>query len=171
MEALRVQRPGHGGNAGRLTRADSPVGGASTTVAFVGGARADQSGLPGLRCLPVAEAAALPDTTEPAEASQPLEAPGPAMSVEASMPAGRSVPGETVDAAVTLSSGSTAAIGLREAIAVVNAAAVAAPGALAMAGYVEAADFADMAEELSRTVEYLQILGAGAVDRTRTQAI
>ncbi|HJW00194.1 MAG TPA: DUF222 domain-containing protein, partial [Arthrobacter sp.] len=47
----------------------------------------------------------------------------------------------------------------------------AAPGALAMAGYVEAADFADMAEELSRTVEYLQILGAGAVDRTRTQAI
>ncbi|HJV97770.1 MAG TPA: HNH endonuclease, partial [Arthrobacter sp.] len=60
---------------------------------------------------------------------------------------------------------------LRQALAVVNAAAVAAPGALAMAGYVEAADFADMAEELSRTVEYLQILGAGAVDRTRTQAI
>lgn len=60
---------------------------------------------------------------------------------------------------------------LAAAIAVVRAAATAAPAHLAMAGYVEAADYAGGAEELSRTVEYLQILSAGAVDRTRTQAI
>ncbi len=60
---------------------------------------------------------------------------------------------------------------LRQALAVVNAAAMAAPGALAMASYVEAADYAGIAEDLSRTVDYLQILSAGAVDRTRSQAI
>jgi hypothetical protein len=60
---------------------------------------------------------------------------------------------------------------LAEAIAVVKAAAEAAPDILAMADYAEAADFAGQAEDLSRTVEYLQVLGAGAVDRTRTQAI
>jgi hypothetical protein len=60
---------------------------------------------------------------------------------------------------------------LTHALAVVNAAAVAAPGLLAMAGYVEAANFAATTEELSRTVDYLQILAAGTVDRTRTQAI
>ncbi|WP_457948584.1 DUF222 domain-containing protein [Pseudarthrobacter sp. alpha12b] len=42
---------------------------------------------------------------------------------------------------------------------------------LASASYVEAADFADGVEELVRTAEYLQILSAGAVDRTRTEAI
>ncbi|TQJ34984.1 HNH endonuclease signature motif containing protein [Arthrobacter sp. SLBN-122] len=51
------------------------------------------------------------------------------------------------------------------------AAALAAPDVLAAASYVEAADFADAVEELVRTAEYLQILSAGAVDRTRTQAI
>ncbi|BAS06959.1 hypothetical protein AHiyo4_03810 [Arthrobacter sp. Hiyo4] len=61
--------------------------------------------------------------------------------------------------------------GLAAAIASVNAAAASAPGTLAMAGYVEASDFAGLVEELSRTVDYLQILAAGAVDRTRTQAI
>ncbi|HYH77917.1 MAG TPA: hypothetical protein VD841_10500, partial [Arthrobacter sp.] len=60
---------------------------------------------------------------------------------------------------------------LRQALAVVNAAAMNAPDTLAMASYAEAADFAATAEEISRSVEYLQILGAGAVDRTRTQAI
>ncbi|WP_305886582.1 HNH endonuclease signature motif containing protein [Pseudarthrobacter sp. SSS035] len=61
--------------------------------------------------------------------------------------------------------------GLASVIASVNAAAAAAPGTLAMASYVEAADFAGLVEGLSRTVDYLQILAAGAVDRTRTQAI
>ncbi|MGF9650285.1 HNH endonuclease, partial [Pseudarthrobacter oxydans] len=51
------------------------------------------------------------------------------------------------------------------------AAAAAAPRILAAADYVEAANYAGQVEELSRSVEYLQILGAGTVDRTRTQAI
>ncbi|MGN7202614.1 DUF222 domain-containing protein, partial [Arthrobacter sp. SAFR-044] len=49
--------------------------------------------------------------------------------------------------------------------------ALAAPDVLASASYVEAAEFAARAEELARSVEYLQLLGAAAVDRTRTQAI
>ncbi|MCO4255294.1 DUF222 domain-containing protein [Pseudarthrobacter cellobiosi] len=65
----------------------------------------------------------------------------------------------------------TADAGLAAAIASVNAAASSAPGTLAMTSYVEAADFASLVEDLSRTVDYLQILAAGAVDRTRTQAI
>ncbi|WP_457963456.1 HNH endonuclease [Arthrobacter sp. D1-29] len=36
---------------------------------------------------------------------------------------------------------------------------------------MEASNFAGLVEEFSRTVDYLQILSAGAVDRTRTQAI
>lgn len=60
---------------------------------------------------------------------------------------------------------------LRQALAVVNAAAMNAPEMLAMASYTEAADFAATAEEISRTVEYLQIHGAGAVERTRAEAI
>ncbi|ALV41185.1 hypothetical protein AU252_08500 [Pseudarthrobacter sulfonivorans] len=65
----------------------------------------------------------------------------------------------------------TADAGLAPVIASVNAAAASAPGTLAMASYVEAADLAGLVEELSRTVDYLQILAADAVDRTRTQAI
>ncbi|MET3719584.1 DUF222 domain-containing protein [Arthrobacter sp. UYEF21] len=61
--------------------------------------------------------------------------------------------------------------GLVAVIAAVNAAAAAAPDQLAKACYVEAADFAGLVEDLSRSVDYLQILSAGAVDRTRTQAI
>ena len=49
--------------------------------------------------------------------------------------------------------------------------AVAAPELLASADYVEASGFAARVEEISRTVEYLQVLAAGTVDRTRTQAI
>ncbi|MEW9871012.1 DUF222 domain-containing protein [Arthrobacter sp. HS15c] len=40
-----------------------------------------------------------------------------------------------------------------------------------MAGYAEAAEYASQVEDLSRSVDYLQVLSAGAVDRTRTQAI
>src|SRR4051812_32899942 len=50
-------------------------------------------------------------------------------------------------------------------------AALAAPGVLATATYAGAADYADHIEGLSRTIEYLQLLAAGAVDRTRNQAI
>ncbi|TQJ39902.1 uncharacterized protein DUF222 [Arthrobacter sp. SLBN-112] len=61
--------------------------------------------------------------------------------------------------------------GLSQLGAQLAAAALAAPEVLASASYVEAADFADGVEELVRTAEYLQILSAGAVDRTRAQAI
>ncbi|TPV48818.1 DUF222 domain-containing protein [Pseudarthrobacter phenanthrenivorans] len=50
-------------------------------------------------------------------------------------------------------------------------AAAAAPAALAAADYVEASYFAGKAEELARSVEYLQLLAAGTVDRTRAEAI
>ncbi|MFB0840389.1 DUF222 domain-containing protein [Arthrobacter sp. E44] len=51
------------------------------------------------------------------------------------------------------------------------AAALDAPGLLATASHAEAADFAARVEGLARSIEYLQLLAAGAVDRTRTQAI
>ncbi len=41
----------------------------------------------------------------------------------------------------------------------------------ALLGFREAADFAAGVEEVSRAVEYLQVVAAGAVDRTRRQAI
>ncbi|SER20938.1 hypothetical protein SAMN05444745_12364, partial [Arthrobacter sp. OV608] len=49
--------------------------------------------------------------------------------------------------------------------------AAAAPSMLAGASYVDASQYAADVEDLSRTVEYLQVLSAGTVDRTRTQAI
>ncbi|MEW9871318.1 DUF222 domain-containing protein [Arthrobacter sp. HS15c] len=156
MEALRVQRAGHGGKAGLRTRADLPVGGASSGRDFGGGARADRADRPGIRCAaPFTEAAGLAEAAETAGA---VEAAAPATGVEAA------------EAPASGGYGAGAAA-LLQAIAVVNAAALAAPGALAMADYPEAAQYAGMAEELSRTVEYLQILSAGAVDHTRTQAI
>ncbi|WP_247044059.1 DUF222 domain-containing protein, partial [Arthrobacter rhizosphaerae] len=45
-----------------------------------------------------------------------------------------------------------------------------AAGELALSGFANAADFAGQVEELSRTVEYLQVLAAAAVDRTRHEA-
>ncbi|MET3173122.1 UNVERIFIED_ORG: hypothetical protein ABIB52_000950 [Arthrobacter sp. UYCu721] len=82
---------------------------------------------------------------------------------------------EAFEDQVAQNGGTTAVLsadaGLAAAIVSVNAAAASAPGTLAMAGYVDAADFAGLVEDLSRTVDYLQILAAGAVDRTRTRAI
>ncbi|MDR7158066.1 DUF222 domain-containing protein [Arthrobacter sp. BE255] len=155
MEALRVQRAGHGGHAGVRNRADSPVGGASSGRGFGGGARADRPERLGVSCTPFTEAVGLRDT---AETPGLVEAAAPAASIAAAEASGSGGYGAGAGA-------------LLHAIAVVNAAAIAAPGALAMADYAEAAQYAGMAEELSRTVEYLQILSAGAVDHTRTQAI
>ncbi|MFJ6157604.1 HNH endonuclease [Pseudarthrobacter sp. NPDC092184] len=61
--------------------------------------------------------------------------------------------------------------GLAEIGGLLNAAALAAPDALAVAGYVDASDFAGQVEDLARSVECLQLLAAGAVDRTRSEAI
>ncbi|WP_455836870.1 HNH endonuclease signature motif containing protein [Pseudarthrobacter siccitolerans] len=62
-------------------------------------------------------------------------------------------------------------LGLAELGRLVAQAAAAAPSILAGASYVEAAKYAAGVEDLSRTVEYLQVLSAGTVDRTRTEAI
>ncbi len=45
-----------------------------------------------------------------------------------------------------------------------------AAGDAALWGFREASDFAGTVEEFSRIVEYLQLVAAGAVDRTRKQA-
>jgi hypothetical protein len=126
MEAPRVHPAGHGGLAGLLTRADSPVRGASLSRDFNGAPSTDRRG------------GECPPST------------GTASLTAAGLP----------DVA-----------GLAHAIAVVKACAAAAPDILALAGYAEAADYASQVEDLSRSVEYLQVLGAGAVDRTRTRAI
>ncbi|GAB12924.1 hypothetical protein ARGLB_028_00490, partial [Arthrobacter globiformis NBRC 12137] len=41
----------------------------------------------------------------------------------------------------------------------------------ALWGFGQAADFADRVEQLSRHVEFLQVVAAGAVDRARTAAL
>ncbi|SEP91530.1 hypothetical protein SAMN05444745_102415, partial [Arthrobacter sp. OV608] len=105
---------------------------------------------------------------KPAEAdsSSAVAVTGPAPAVNESGPAasvtGR-VPADSLRAGEPLS--------LAEIGRLVAQAAAAAPSILAGASYVEAANYAAGVEEISRTVEYLQVLSAGTVDRTRTQAI
>ncbi|MFJ5862574.1 DUF222 domain-containing protein [Pseudarthrobacter sp. NPDC092439] len=53
----------------------------------------------------------------------------------------------------------------------ISAATSVASASLDAVSYVEAAHTAGMVEELARRVEYLQLLAAGAVERTRTRAI
>ena len=183
MEALRIQRTGHGGHAGLRTRADSPAGVTSSGRDFGGGSRSDRSERPGILCAaPFTEAAGLQDTAEATGLAEAAETAGLVSAVEAAGFVEAAAPAVSIEAAapaISLEAGETPGSGgygagaaaLLHAIAVVNAAAMAAPGALAMADYTEAAQYAGMAEELSRTVEYLQILSAGAVDHTRTQAI
>ena len=60
---------------------------------------------------------------------------------------------------------------MKAALALLDTAITAAPEELAGANFLQAADFAELTEELSRRVEYLQLHAAGAVDRTRTEAI
>jgi hypothetical protein len=62
-------------------------------------------------------------------------------------------------------------LSLAEIAHLLNAYALAAPQALAVASHVEASVFAGKVEDLARSVEYLQLLAAGIVDRTRTEAI
>ncbi|UZX04456.1 DUF222 domain-containing protein [Arthrobacter sp. CDRTa11] len=145
MEAIGEQLAEHGGIA-LLTPAGTPVAGLSnSSKASDGGAR--HGGLSHLRAVP-ASPAWTAETAEGAVAAGPAEASGPSEAV-----------------------GPTGTIGVAGLVSLVNRAAAAAPDILALAGYVEASDFAGEVEELARTVDYLQILSAGAVDRTRTQAI
>ncbi|MFE4833204.1 DUF222 domain-containing protein [Arthrobacter sp. NPDC056691] len=61
--------------------------------------------------------------------------------------------------------------GLVASLALLDSATAAAPEELAAANFLQAADFAELTEELSRRVEYLQLQAAAAVDRTRAEAI
>ncbi|HEX9225320.1 MAG TPA: DUF222 domain-containing protein, partial [Arthrobacter sp.] len=60
--------------------------------------------------------------------------------------------------------------GVDTALALAREVASTAAGDAALWDFREAADFAGAVEELSRVAEYLQVVAAGAVDRTRTQA-
>ncbi len=159
MEAFRVQRAEHGGQSALLTRAESPIGGASSKRPGARTLRVDP------RCTPLTEPAELPDTAGPSASAGFLGPSGRLGAAEA--------PGSCLPSAAGLpdAAGLADASALAEAIAVVKAAVAAGPDFLAMAGYAEAADYASQVEDLSRSVEYLQVLGAGAVDRTRAQAI
>ncbi|HEX9086482.1 MAG TPA: DUF222 domain-containing protein [Arthrobacter sp.] len=60
--------------------------------------------------------------------------------------------------------------GVEEALASLRAVGLTAVEDAALLGFQAAADFAGTVEELSRVMEYLQVVAAGAVDRTRKQA-
>jgi hypothetical protein len=101
-----------------------------------------------------------------ATGSAPVEAtlPGEAATAVAQPVGSASLPARTVER-------SREPLGLVEIGRLLAEAAAAAPSILAGADYVEAANYAGQVEELSRGMEYLQVLSAGTVDRTRTQAI
>jgi hypothetical protein len=89
-----------------------------------------------------------------------------------SEPAGLGHTGSTrAESAPPESGGAGQPLNLAEIGRLLAEAAAAAPSMLAGADYVEAANYAGQVEELSRGMEYLQVLSAGTVDRTRTQAI
>ena len=143
MEAIGDQLAEYGGSTAVLTRAVSIS--SRGLEASDGGPGLGSAGR--LRAVP---ALAKADLAEPRQSA--------AVHASESLPAGNP-------------SGPDQPLGLGEINRLLAAAAAAAPRILAGAGYVEAADYAGQVEELSRSVEYLQILGAGTVDRTRTQAI
>ncbi|WP_160666333.1 HNH endonuclease [Pseudarthrobacter sp. ATCC 49987] len=60
--------------------------------------------------------------------------------------------------------------GVDDALAALREVALTAAGDAALWGFREASDFAGTVEEFSRIAEYLQLVAAGAVDRTRKQA-
>ena len=60
--------------------------------------------------------------------------------------------------------------GVDTALALVREVSSTAAGDAALWDFREAADFAGTVEELSRALDYLQVVAAGAVDRTRKQA-
>jgi hypothetical protein len=64
----------------------------------------------------------------------------------------------------------TAGPGVDHALAVLQTLSPTAVEEAGLYGFRAAADFAGQVEELSRAVEYLQLVAAGAVERTRKQA-
>ncbi|MDO6146885.1 hypothetical protein LDP00_06310, partial [Paenarthrobacter aurescens] len=58
---------------------------------------------------------------------------------------------------------------LEDAAALLDSARLSVPDEVRLLGFVEAADFAGRVEEMSRSVEYLQVVAAQAVERTRRE--
>ncbi|MDQ0870279.1 hypothetical protein QFZ70_002752 [Arthrobacter sp. V1I9] len=164
MEALGDQLAEFGGSTAVLTRA-------GTSPAHGPGAYDDgacPSSRPRLR---VGPATHTPREVESVEALPAEFVPGEAVPGEAESSEAVPVQAAPLDSADRRGAGAGAPVSLADIGRLLAAAAAAAPGLLASADYVEAADFAGQVEDLSRGVEYLQILAAGAVDRTRTGAI
>ncbi|MFP3459917.1 DUF222 domain-containing protein, partial [Arthrobacter globiformis] len=80
-------------------------------------------------------------------------------------------PASVAETTTGLASPALATPDLKAALVLLDAATAAAAEELAAANFIQAADFAELIEKLSRRVEHLQVLAAGAVDRTRTEAI
>ena len=80
-------------------------------------------------------------------------------------------PASAAFASGELASSALAMPDLKASLALLASASSSAAEELAAANFVQAADFAELTEKLSRRVEHLQVLAAGAVDRTRTEAI
>ncbi len=60
---------------------------------------------------------------------------------------------------------------LSDSAALLDTARLSAANKTSLLGFYEAADFADKVEEIARSVEYLQVVAARAVERTRNQAL
>ncbi|WP_461188850.1 HNH endonuclease signature motif containing protein [Arthrobacter sp. Z4-13] len=157
MEAMGDQLAEFGGSNAVLTRAGSNPG--RGPQAYDDDSRLSLTGH--LRVVPARPA---PHEDEPDEAV-------PDNAVRADAVRAEAGPAEAAPLAPVAGASADAADTLTEICRLLTAAAAAAPSRLAAADYVEAADFAGQVEELSRAVEYLQILAAGVVDRTRAQAI
>lgn len=159
MEASGDQLAEYGGSTAVLTRAGSvPSRGlkasdGDTSLGFARGLRAVPAPVAADAAGPLVaagHASRLLPSDSPSSPNQPLAAESP----PADSPSSPDQP-----------------LSLGEISGLLAAAAAAAPRILAAADYVEAAEFAGGVEDLSRSVEYLQVLAAGSVDRTRTQAI
>ncbi|WP_461189278.1 HNH endonuclease signature motif containing protein [Arthrobacter sp. Z4-13] len=187
MEAMGDQLAEYGSTTAVLTRAGSSPG--RGPQAYDDDSRLSPTGH--LRVVPARPAPHddEPDEAVPADAVRGEAAPAdavrgeaapadavrgeaaPADAVRGEAPPADAVLAEAVPLAPVAGASADAAVSLAEICRLLAAAAAAAPSRLAAADYVEAADFAGQVEELSRGVEYLQILAAGVVDRTRARAI
>jgi hypothetical protein len=144
------------------------LGGSSAALGLVRGGSAHDDG-PVLR--PGRPLRAVPAELRPANAEHAGF--GPASPTSAGATQADSGPAQSVPAefAPPGSARGREPLGLAEIGRLLAEAAASAPSILAGADYVEGANYAGQVEELSRGVEYLQVLSAGTVDRTRTQAI
>ncbi|WP_181762569.1 hypothetical protein [Pseudarthrobacter sp. B4EP4b] len=179
MEAIGERPEQYGGNVVVLGRAgvttpgtpsgfNGPVAvGSGSFTASSPHANADYDGIPLSPGWPLHAVPSEPTPAdgEPAASADTDSAPtGPAEAASAlTGPATGPVPADSSPAGEPL--------GLAELGRLVAQAAAVAPSILAGASYLEAATYAGDVENLSRTMEYLQVLSAGTVDRTRTQAI